>query len=440
MSERPSSVFVSTKQRRIAEIAGKIRDKPLTSLSHHINQLWLEQAWALTRKDGALGIDEVSAADYETNLEANLKSLLGRLKSGTYHAPPVRRTYIRKADGGERPLGIPTIEDKVLQRAVVMALEPVYEQEFLPYSHGYRKRRGALTAIRALREGLMRVGGGWVYEVDIKSYFDTLDHQHLRSFLDRRVQDGVIRQVIGKWLNAGVVENGNWRQTESGSPQGGVISPMLANIYLHEVLDLWYEHEVRPRMKGRTELIRYADDFVIWFEREDDARRIAKVLPKRMEKFGLKVHPEKTRLVPFTRPGTKGRDQNGDGDGGSSFDFLGFTHYWTRSRSGYWVIKRKTAKSRLSRKLHEISEKLRERRHEEIKEQQQWLTQVLNGHYNYFGITSNYRALNQIYHGVLELWRYWLNRRSQKPSMPWKRFHLLLERYPLPRPRIVHEI
>jgi RNA-directed DNA polymerase len=437
MSERSSSITVSTRQRRIAEIAGQIRTKPLTTLSHHIDLIWLQEAWELTRKDGALGIDEVSARDYEVELEANLKSLLGRLKSGTYFAPPVRRTYIKKADGGTRPLGIPTIEDKVLQRAVVMILEAVYEQEFLPCSHGYRKRRGPQTAIRTLREGLMGARGGWVYEVDLRAYFDTLDHRHLRSFLDKRVQDGVIRRVIGKWLNAGVVENGNWRQTESGSPQGGVISPMLANIYLHEVLDLWFEQDVRPRMKGRTDLIRYADDFVIWFEREDDARRIVEVLPKRMEKFGLTVHPGKTRLVPFKKPAGNSRDE--DGDGGESFDFLGFTHYWARSRSGYWVIKRKTAKNRLSRKLREISGKLRARRHEKIRDQQQWLTQVLKGHYNYFGITSNYRALHQFFYATLELWRYWLNRRSQKPSMPWSRFRLLLDRYPLPRPRIVHD-
>lgn len=435
MTSGMTSVY--TKLRQITELSSRIKDKPLTTLSHHIDLEFLKEAYALTRKSGATGIDEVTAADYAVNLEENLKGLLEAFKSGRYFAPPVKRAYIPKADGKQRPLGIPTFEDKVLQRTVSMVLEAVYESEFMRYSYAYRKRRSAHHALSDLREGLMDVQGGWVYEVDLKSFFDTIDHGHMREILDKRVQDGTIRRVIGKWLKAGVVENGHWRKSEEGSPQGGVISPLLANIFLHEVLDTWYEQEVKPRMRGKSDLIRYADDFVIWFEREDDARRIAEVVPKRMARFGLTVHPDKTRLIRFERPPKQGPKGGGKPP---TFDFLGFTHYWGRSRSGYWVIKRKTEARRISRKLKQVKLVLRRQRHDPIAEQQRWIGSMLKGYYNYYGITGNFEALRQYYEQVCRIWRKWLNRRSQKPSMPRTRFAKLLERYPLPRPRIVHSI
>ena len=431
-NETPTSENVSTKLNRIAEMAGKMSGVPLRTLAHHIDMNLMREAYAGTRKDGVPGADRVTAEEYGRELEKNLSSVIDRFKSGTYWAPPVRRAYIPKADGGERALGIPTFEDKVLQRAVTMVLGAVYEQDFLPASYGYRPEVGALHALRDLRQELMAMGGGWVLEADIQSFFDSIEHGHLRSFLDKRVRDGVIRRMIDKWLTAGVMEGGAVHRSEEGSPQGGVISPLLANIYLHEVLDVWFDQEVRPRMRGRVRLIRYADDFVICFEREDDARRIAEVLPKRFAKYGLRLHPDKTRLLRYIRPGS-------DDDEGLTFDFLGFTHYWAKARSGRWVIKRKTIAKRLARKLHEIWLWCRQHLHEPIEWQRDRLASRLTGYYNYFGIPCNERALDQIYRGVQEAWRYWLNRRSQRAKMHWERFHQLEKLFPLPSPRIVHQ-
>lgn len=432
-NERPGSENVSTRLTRIAELARKMSGTALTTLAHHIDINLLQEAFARVRKDGAVGIDGVTAEVYTAKLETNLNDLLERFKSGRYHAPPVKRSYIPKADGGQRGLGVPTLEDKVMQKAVTMVLVAIYEQDFLPTSYGYRPERGALHALRDLREELMAIRGGWVLEVDIKSFFDTIEHAHLRSFLDKRVRDGVIRRMIDKWLKAGVLEEGAVWYPEDGTPQGGVISPLLANIYLHEVLDLWFENEVRPRMKGRTRLIRYADDFVICFEREDDARKIAEVLPKRFAKYGLQLHPDKTRLLRYEPPG---RDSGGDEP--PMFDFLGFTHYWAQSRQGKWVIKRKTINKRLVRKIKEIWQWCRKHRHEPVKDQRDRLRSRLNGYYNYHGIRCNFAAIEQLYRETVKSWQYWLNRRSQHGRMPWKRFLELLQELPLPQPRIVH--
>ena len=293
-----------------------------------------------------MGVDGQTAEDYAVDLEGNLQSLLDRAKSGTYKAPPVRRAYIPKAGspGETRPLGIPTFEDKVLQRAVVMVLEPLYEQDFLDCSYGFRPGRSAHQALDALWHKTMAMGGGWILDVDIRKFFDTIDHGHLRAFLKRRVRDGVLLRLIGKWLNAGVLEDGCITHPETGNPQGGVISPMLSNLFLHYVLDEWFEQEVRPRLKGQSFLIRYADDFVMGFSHEEDARRVLAVLPKRFAKYGLTIHPDKTRLVPFERPdrGPKQPDTNRREPPGT-FDLLGFTHFWSRSLRGNWVVKRKTS-------------------------------------------------------------------------------------------------
>ena len=275
-----------------------------TSLAHLIDILWLHEAYNRTRKDGAVGVDGQTGKDYEANWEGNLQSLLDRAKSGTYVAPPVRRVHIPKAGSvtETRALGIPTFEDKVLQRAVAMVLETIYEQDFLDCSYGFRPGRSAHQALEALWQQTMKMGGGWIVEVDIRKFFDTIDHGHLRAFLKRRVRDGVLLRLIGKWLKAGVLEDGCVTHPEAGSPQGGVVSPMLSNVFLHYVLDDWFEREVQPRLKGQSFLIRYADDLVMGFSQEDDARRVMDVLPKRFEKDGLTLHPEKTRLVPFERP------------------------------------------------------------------------------------------------------------------------------------------
>jgi len=405
-----------------------------STLAHHIDLDWMREAYRRTRKDGAAGVDGMTAAEYAQNLEDNLRDLLERFKSGSYHAPPVRRVHIPKGDGTKtRPIGIPSFEDKVLQRAVSMVLEPVYEQDFLDCSYGFRPGRSAHQALQAIRDGLMKMGGGWILEIDIQGFFDALDRGHLRGFLDQRVRDGVLRRTINKWLKAGVQESGCMTHPETGSPQGGVISPLLSNIYLHEVMDAWFEREVKPRLSGRAFMVRYADDLVVCFSSEADARRVAAVVPKRFARYGLALHPEKTRLVRFTRPSPRKR-----GRGPGTFDLLGFTHFWGRSRKGYWVIWRRTAKSRMSRSLRAINQWCRDVRHWPVKEQHRILSQKLRGHFGYYGITGNAKSLADYSHWVHGIWRKWLDRRSHRARMTWERFERLRERYPLPPPRAVH--
>jgi group II intron reverse transcriptase/maturase len=430
---------VTTKLERIAELARRSPKLVLTTLAHHIDEGFLHEAYRRTRKDGAAGVDDQTAQEYSADLQNNLSSLLERFKSGTYRAPPVRRVQIPKGDGRKtRPIGIPTFEDKVLQRAVMMVLEAVYEQDFLDCSYGFRPGRSAHQALQALWRELNMQGGGWVLEVDIQGFFDSLDHQQLRGFLDQRMRDGIIRRMIDKWLRAGVLEGRELRFPERGTPQGGVISPLLANVYLHEVLDTWFEVTVKPRLRGAARLIRYADDFVIVFQRENDARKIWDVLPKRFEKYGLKLHAQKTRLVAFHRP--KSADQLRRGARPGTFDLLGFTHYWGQSYRGNLVVKRKTASDRLNRAFKTTGRWCRAKRHLSIREQQRTLNRKLSGHYAYYGITGNMRALQRFYEGVQVLWRKWLHRRSGRARMTWQRFRLLLERYPLARPRVVHSV
>jgi RNA-directed DNA polymerase len=429
-----SPTSVSTKLQRIAELARRFPGKVLTTLAHHIDIEFLHEAYRRTRKDGAAGVDHQTANEYEERLEENLRSLLDRFKSGTYYAPPVRRVLIPKGDGRQtRPIGIPTFEDKVLQRAVAMVLEAVYEQEFLECSYGFRPDRSAHQALEAVRSGLMNMNGGWVLEVDIKAFFDTLGHGHLRSFLDQRVRDGVLRRTIDKWLKAGVFEAGQVHHPDEGTPQGGVVSPILANIYLHEVLDTWFETEVKPRLSGHAFAVRYADDAVLVFSSEVDARKVLEVLPKRFGKYGLTLHPEKTRLIRFERPG--GTPPEGGPGERRSFDLLGFTHYWARSLKGAWAVFKRTMQSRFSRAATAIAQWCRRHRHLPVREQHTKLAQKLRGHYGYYGITPNGDAVSRFLHAVERIWRKWLGRRNQR-GMTWKRFKKLLAHYPLPRPRV----
>jgi RNA-directed DNA polymerase len=430
---------VSTRLQRIAELAGKSPSMVLTTLAHHIDVAFLREAYRRTRKDGATGVDRQTAEEYAANLEENLRSLLERFKSGTYRAPPVRRVHIPKGDGSKtRPIGIPTFEDKVLQRAVTMVLEAVYEQDFLDCSYGFRPGRSPHQALQALWEVLTEMGGGWVLDVDIQGFFDSLDHGHLRALLDQRVRDGVLRRAVDKWLKAGVLEEGLLRHPDTGTPQGGVISPLLANIYLHEVLDKWFEAEVRPRLAGRAVLIRYADDFVIVFSSENDARRVLEVLPKRLGRYGLTLHPEKTRLVPFQRP--RSLDGGGRGSRPGTFDLLGFTHYWARSHRGRLVLKRQTSRGRFRRSLLKVTDWCQRNLHLPVGEQQRQLNQKLRGHYGYYGITGNGSAIARFASAVRSTWRKWLDRRSQRARMDWDRFEALLKRYPLAPPRVVHSV
>jgi group II intron reverse transcriptase/maturase len=429
---------VSTKRQRIAELARQLPQTGFTSLAHHTDVRWLYEAFVRTRTDAAPGVDGQTAQDYAAHLPDNLQALLDRAKSGTYRAPPVRRVHIPKGTGGEtRPLGIPTFEDKVLQRAVVMVLESVYEQDFLDCSYGFRPGRSAHQALQALWQQVMAMGGCWLVEVDIRKFFDTLDHAHLRDFLRQRIRDGVLLRLIGKWLNAGVLEEGAVTVPEAGTPQGGVVSPLLANVYLHYVLDVWFAQEVPPRLRGRAFLIRYADDFVMGFACEEDARRVLDVLPKRFGKYGLALHPDKTRLVPFHRPPSSGEAEGG---GPGTFELLGFTHYWGRSRRGAWVAKRRTAQGRLSRALRSVGRWCRLMRHRPIAEQHQALVQQLRGHSAYYGITGNGWSLWCFRHGVVGQWKKWLARRRRRGLLSWAVFGRLLQRSALPLPVIVQSV
>jgi group II intron reverse transcriptase/maturase len=436
MAERPSSGNISTKLDRIAELAKQMPTTPLSTLAHHIDLEWMREAYRRTRKDGTPGVDGVTADQYAQKLVENLQTLLDRAKSGTYRAPPVKRVYIPKADGKTmRPIGVPTFEDKVLQRAVVMALNAVYEQDFLDCSYGFRPRRSQHNALDTLWAGLKGIGGGWVIEVDIKSFFDSVDHALLMQTLRRRVLDGVLLRLIGKWLNAGVLEEGALHYDEEGTPQGGVISPVLANVFLHEVVDMWFEAEIKPRLRGKSFMVRYADDIAMGFEHEDDARRVMQVLPKSFGKYGLTLHPIKTRLVDFRSPKRRPPDDSGPG----TFDMLGFTHYWGKSRHGdYPVVKQRTAKDRLNRVLKALASWCREHRHDAVREQQKALNKKLEGHFRYYGVTNNFDALEQVWRRTRQIWRKWLNRRSQQSSMTWPKMLRLLERLPLVRPRIYH--
>jgi len=442
MTKTLSFECVFTKQQRIAELAKQNPTMAFTSLNHYLDVAWLREAFHHTRKDGAPGVDGQTWAEYGENLEANLCSLLDRAKSGTYRAPPVRRVHIPKGTGNEtRPIGIPTLEDKVLQRAVAMILEAIYEQDFCDCSYGFRPGRSAHQALESLWQQTMSNGGGWILDMDIRKFFDTLDHGHLREFLRQRVRDGVLLRLIGKWLKAGVLENGSVSYPESGSPQGGVISPILANAFLHYVLDRWFAEEVVPRMQGRAFLIRYADDAVMGFTHEADARRVLAVLPKRFGKYGLTVHPEKTKLVEFRKPPPDGRPRGGlGGDRPGTFDLLGFTHFWARSRKGNWVVKRKTSKSRFTRAIRTIAHWCRNNRHRPIAEQHMILSQKLRGHYAYYGITGNSVALNRLRDQVQRVWRKWLARRNSKHRPPWDWFHRLRQRYRLPYGIAIHSV
>lgn len=405
-----------------------------TSLAHLIEVDLLREAYRLTRKDGAPGADGQTGEQYAERLEENLRELHERLRTRTYRATPVRRVYIPKADGRERPIGIPSFEDKIVQRAVVLLLSAIYEEEFYEVSYGFRPGKGAHQALRDLREKIMAMGGGWVVDADIRGFFDSVDHAMLREILQQRINDGGILRLIGKWLGAGVLEGGTLLRPETGTPQGGVISPLLANIYLHTVLDEWFARVVQPRLKGKSFLIRYADDFLIVCEHERDARRVLAVLPKRLAKFGLTLHPDKTQQICFRMP----QEDKPARDGNGTVEFLGFTHHWTRSRRGYWVIKRQTARKARHRTLQSLRAWCRKNLHLPVADQHRMLSRKLRGYYAYYGIRGNFKALNFLHRFTRRQWVKWLNRRGGKRHFGWKEFAMLEAAMPLPPPRIVH--
>ena len=425
---------VSTKQQRIARLAKQSPDMGFTSLNHYLDDEWMREAFKRIRKKSSPGLDGITVGEYGRNLEENIPDLLERAKSGKYVAPPVVRKDIPKGDGKEtRPIGKPTTEDKLLQRAVVMLLESIYEQDFLECSKGFRPGRSAHQALEEMWSQIMGMGGGWVLDVDLREFFTTLVHKYLRELIRHRVRDGVILRLIGKWLKAGVLERGKVWYPEAGTPQGGVISPLLSNIYLHYVLDKWFEQEVRPYLRGQARMIRYADDFVIVFKNKREALQVKEQMIRRLAEYGLKVHPDKTRLVRFIPEGD-GRPKPG------TFNFLGFTHYWGKSRSGRWVVKRKTAKDRFVRSVRNIRQWCKDNRHKGLRVQRAALSRKVQGHYGYYGITGNYEQLKRYYDQVKRSWRFWLNRRQRRGDMPWSRFNRILEYFSLPPPRVVHSV
>jgi group II intron reverse transcriptase/maturase len=428
---------VLTKQQRIAELAREHPQMAFTSLNHYLDEEWLAEAVDRVRPDSAPGVDGQNLGDYKQQLEERLKDLLHRAKSGRYVAPPVKRVHIPKGDGKEtRPIGMPTIEDKVLQRAVVMVLEPIYEQDFKFFSLGFRPGRSAHQALELIWRQVMTQNTGWILDVDIRKFFDTLVHRHLREILQHRVKDGVILRLIGKWLKAGIMEENQLTYPAEGTPQGGVISPLLSNIYLHEVLDRWWVEMVQPVLRGKAFMVRYADDFVMGFELKSDAERVYRVIFKRFEKFGLSLHPEKTRLVPF---GSPGRPRGESSEPPQTFDFLGFTHYWGKTRKGRWAVARKTSRQRLNRALQAVYQWCCKNRHEGLRVQVEKLGLKLKGHYGYYGITGNSRSLQAFRWRVIGIWRFWLNRRSREQgSMPWERMYRLLNVWYIPPARVVH--
>ena len=408
-----------------------------TTLAHLIDEEFLRESFGHIRKNAAAGVDGVTAGEYAEDLEANISELYQRMRSGRYKAPPVKRVWLEKDDGAQRPIGIPALEDKILQRAVTMLLEAIYEQVFYACSHGFRRKKNAHQALREIRENCMNMGIRWILDADIKGYFDSIRRDILREFLRKKMNDGTIIRFIGKWLNAGVMEEGKWTTSKTGTPQGGVISPMLSNVFLHYVLDEWFEQEVKPRMKGRCFLSRFADDFVMGFELESDARRVMDVLPKRFNRFGLTIHPTKTKLIEFGRPS---REQT-FGKGKDTFDFLGFTHYWARSQRGYWVIKRKTKRKKMHAAIKAMWQWCKRNRHRPIKEQWQKLGQKLRGHYQYFGIRGNFESMELYLWYTRMSWKHWLGHRHRNGKISWEAFERQYGKsFPLPTPRIAHKV
>lgn len=427
------SQTVSTQLQEIAQEASQNPEWVFTTLAHRLDVEFLRAAYEKLNKKGAPGLSKVTAADYHEHLDQNLIDLHSRLKEGRYRAPPVKRVWIEKDDGKKRPIGISEFEDKIVQRAVEMLLSAIYEGEFYDFSHGFRKGRSQHKALHELREQCRQINVNWILTADITGLFDNIEHDTLQELIKRRVNDGAILRLIGKWLNAGVMEEDRLEYPEKGTPQGGVISPLLSNIYLHYVLDDWFATVVGERLEGKCFIIRYADDFLIGFESEADALRVKEVLPKRFKRYGLELHPEKTSLEYFAKPSNKDKSERRRG----TFDFLGFTHYWGKTQKGYSVIKRQTIGKRLRRYCKKIWCWCKEKMHDPISEQWQTLKAKLRGYYQYYGVRSNYKALEAAFDYTEKAWRYWLSRRSQRKVVV---FEFLRKTFPLPKPRIVHNI
>jgi group II intron reverse transcriptase/maturase len=394
----------------------------------------LERAYGRLRSDAAVGVDEVTKSEYGQDLERKLTDLHERLRTKRWRHQPIHRVHIPKGEGKTRPIGISTIEDKIVQDSIREVLEAIYEQDFLSCSYGFRPGRSAHDALRTLNRAVFQGKVNWVIEADIVSFFDSIDRKMLMEMLRKRVADESFLRLVGKCLHVGVLEGTEYSEPEMGTTQGSVLSPLLGNIYLHYVLDWWFEHEVKPLLRGQATLIRYADDFVIGFEQQEDAKRVMEVLPQRMGRYGLTLHPEKTRLLPFERPKAKG------GKGPATFDFLGFRLYWRRTRRGRWQMWCKTKPASFRRAIRAATEYCRRYRHDPVQEQHAALVRRIRGHFNYFAVNGNGPSLKALVRNIERIWLYWLRRRSQRTRLNWERYKRLLRRFPLPPPRIQVQI
>ncbi len=422
----------------VREAARKSRDLNLTALLHHINEELLTASFYQLRKKAAVGVDQVTWHEYEVGLADRIADLHGRVHRGAFRAKPSRRVYIEKSDGRKRPLGIAAVEDKIVQQAVRTVLQCIYEEDFLGFSYGFRPGRSAYQALDALSVAITDKRVNWVLDADIKGFFDKIDRDWLIKFLEHRVGDRRILRLIRNWLNAGIIEEGNWMDTGEGTPQGSVISPLLANVFLHYVFDLWIDWWRKNYARGQCIVIRYADDFVIGFEREADARACVEALHERVQKFGLTLHPEKTRLIEFGRHAARRRQQAGLGLP-ETFDFLGMTHICGMTRKNKrFVLWRRSVAKKMTRKLAELKIELRKRRHDSVGETGRWLRSVVQGWLNYHAVPNNMRRLKQFVAEISKLWLRQLQRRSQRGRARWNwtRMHRLVLLY-LPRPRIL---
>ena len=430
MSDAKTLKELSPKLLKVAERAKREPETRLLALAHLLDEEMLRKAYDRIHKDAAVGVDGVTKEQYGERLEENLRSLHTRMREGRYRHQPIKRVEIPKAPGKTRPIGISTIEDKVVQNALTMVLGAIYEQDFLDCSYGFRPGRSAHDALRTVNAACMRGEANWVLEADIESFFDSIDRKKLMEMLRLRVNDESFMRLVGKCLHVGVLDNGEYSEPDVGTAQGSVISPMLGNVYLHHVLDVWLERQVRPRLRGRTCLVRYADDLVVGFERREEAEMVMAMLHQRMAEYGLRLHPEKTRLVPFKRPPSG----QGGGKGPGTFDFLGFTLLWRRTRVGHWGQSFKTRTARLQRAKMALDDYCRRHRHEPVKEQHAALCRRINGHINYFGVNGNLDGVARLVKAAERAWHKWLRRRSNRSRLTWQRFGDLLRAFPLPRP------
>ncbi len=427
---------MSTKLDRLSELAKEDGKRRFFSIAHLITPEAMYAAFRSLRKAASAGVDGVTYEQYENDAEGNIRQLHERLKGGKYQAQPLRRVYIPKENGKQRPISIPALEDKIVQKATADVLNAIYEQDFLNCSYGFRPGRGAHQALDEVGRVICTRPTGWILEIDITTYFDSIVRKQLIEMIEKRVSDGSVLRLIRKWIQVGVIDQGRLLVSETGTGQGQTISPLLANIYLHYMLDEWFEKVVKPRLKGEAHEIRFADDAILCFQYREDAETVMNVLPKRFAKYGLTLHPEKTRLVEFGRNAVGNAKRQGKKPG--TFDFLGLTHICTRSRRGKFTVHVRTMRKRLCRSLTAVARWCREHRHEDVEQQQKTLNAKLRGHYQYYGRPTNFPNVEKFYRGVRRLWRKWLNRRTRGRWLTWEKYTALLRQHPLLLPRILH--